>query len=183
VGWRGTLGLAVLTALAAALYLASGPEPLHLPKTTLMGEPRYIDPNKPVTHLLDFDAGRVVKIVFGRGDEEVTVTREAGRWHGAANPKPLDDFLSTLADLQKLTTIDANARDLADYGLTIPSRRLGLETSDGGRLSLAIGDRNPPGTAVYVQIGAGGPVALAGALIIWEFDKAFAAVTGRPSPI
>jgi hypothetical protein len=53
----------------------------------------------------------------------------------------------------------------------------------GQQLVLLIGDRNPAATSVYVRVGEDGPVSIAGALLVREFDTAFAAITGRKSPL
>jgi len=181
LGWRGTLVLAALVVIAGAFFLLGPKPPLELPDTTLLGEPRFINPETPSPRLLDFDPAQVESITLGYRDEVVTVARQGDTWRGAADPRPLDDFLRSMQEATRISSIEEQS-PLADFGLDTPARRVLLERTHGPSVVLLIGDRNPAGTSVYVRAGEG-PVAIAGALIQWEFDKAFSAVTGRKSPL
>lgn len=181
MGWRGTAALAILVALAAAAFFLSEPPPPPLPDTTLLGEPRYVRQETPSPRVMDFDPASVVEITLGLGDEVVTVERLGTGWRGAADARHLDDFLGSLRDAAVISNLEGEGT-LEDFGLDAPNRRILLGTEEGRSLLLFIGERNPAGTAVYVRT-ADGPVSLAGALLLWEFDKAFAGITGRKGPL
>ena len=176
MGWRGTLILAILVAGAATAFLLSPVPPDELPDTTLLGEPRYRDPEEPSTPLLEFAPDEIARFTLGYGDEVVSVAREGTQWRGAADDRNLGDFLAYVSQTKLLSTVDQG--ELAEFGLDAPERRILLERKAGDPLVLLIGERTPAGTSVYVR-RPDGPVVITGALIVWEFDKAFAAVTGR----
>jgi hypothetical protein len=84
----------------------------------------------------------------------------------------LDDLLVNLLDLSEIMTADVAKQDLADHGLDPPQAIVDLERTGGDTISVRIGNRNPPATAVYVQVGPSDHVTLTGALILWEIEKA-----------
>lgn len=181
MGWRGTVVLAILVALAATTFLLSERPAPQLPDSTLLGEPRFLQQETPSPRLIEFNPADVSQITLGFGDEVVTVERLGTTWRGAADARHLDDFLNAVRDATVISTFEGEGQ-LEDYGLDAPMRRVLLHTDRGDPIVLYVGERNPAGTAVYVRTDDG-PVSLAGALLVWEFDKAFAAVTGRRSPL
>jgi hypothetical protein len=90
----------------------------------------------------------------------------------------LDGFLETLAGLTRLVVIDGADANLAEFGLAPP--RAVVTIRDGRLLSLAIGDRNPPLTALYVQIFPEANITLVGSVLLWEFDKLVALSKTQP---
>lgn len=177
MGWRGTVVLALLVLVAGAALWFSPQAPEPLSDSTLLGEPRFVKPDADVAKLVEFDPAEVEKITLGFHDEVVTVARDGDRWRGAADDRNLGDFLDALAATSVISTIDEQ-RNLADFGLDAPTRRILLDRRNGEPVVVLMGERNPAVTAVYVRLGDG-PVSIAGALLVWEFDKAFAAITGR----
>ena len=179
MGARGTLVLALLVvAIGAYLWLEEAPPPrAGRSPETLLGEPRGVDPNQPVRRILDFQPADVVAIRLERNGTSRDTERSGDVWSKAANPAAIKDSLQNLAQLVVLMDIPADATDLAHYGLAPPRGVLQLQvTGRSTPLVLQIGDRNPSVTGVYVRLGANGPVVLAGALVAWEFDKAFRAL-------
>jgi hypothetical protein len=181
MGWRGTVVLALCVLLAALAFFLGDDPRAPLPSTTLLGEPRFVREETPSPRILDFDPADVARITLGFGDEVVSVERLGSGWRGAADARHLGDFLASLREATVISSLEGEG-ELADYGLDAPKRRILLEGDDGARVMLFIGERNPAGTAVYVRPGDG-PVSMAGALVLWEFDKAFAAITGRKAPL
>jgi hypothetical protein len=103
--------------------------------------------------------------------------RSGDTWSKTANPATIKDFLTNLAQLAVLMDIPAGTTSLRDYGLDPPRSVVQLQISGRSTpLVLQIGDRNPSVTGVYVRLAEDGPVVLAGALVAWEFDKAFQAL-------
>ena len=180
MSWRGTLILAVLVLVAGGAFYLSPKPPDQLPNDTLLGEPRYVRDTTPSPHLLDFTPADVSNITLGYRDEVVTVARQGDTWRGAADPRPLGDFLDALQQASVISPVEGDT-PLADFGLDTPARRILLE-GKGKPVVLLIGDRNPASTSVYARVGDG-PVLLVGALVVREFDKTFAAVTGRKGPL
>jgi hypothetical protein len=81
----------------------------------------------------------------------------------------LDGFLETLAGLTRLVVIDEPDVSRAEFGLD-PARAVVTMRGDK-EIALAIGDRNPPLTALYVQVLPKANIVLVGAVLLWEFDK------------
>ena len=179
MGGRGTLILALLILVCGALvwFEEERRDGSARPPETLLGEPRGVDPNQPVRHLIEFTPAAIVSV---RLEHDGTV-REAERagetWPATSNPGAIADFLQNLSQLAILMDIPAGEGDLRDYGLNPPQSVIRLQVRGQTKpLILQVGDRNPSVTGVYVRLGENGPVLLAGALVAWEFDKAFRAL-------
>ena len=173
---RGTLVLALLVAVSG-LYLWFD--------VVRPAEPATPDPASKAPGLATPGAEPLLALV----PEQVTsvrlrqgaTTREAqrrtGRWSPDRANGLLDDFLRSLAGLPVLHEIPAAGGDLGDYGLAPPHGTIELRTADGTDVEvLEVGDRNPPGSAVYVRLVNRGRVVLAGALVRHDFDRTFAAL-------
>lgn len=90
----------------------------------------------------------------------------------------LDGFLETLAGLTRLVVIDGPGESPADFGLAPPRAVVTLHGDTD--LAIAIGDRNPPLTALYVQVLPRTNIVLVGAVLLWEFDKLAALARTQP---
>jgi uncharacterized protein DUF4340 len=179
MGVRGTLILALLiAAVGAYVWFEEAPSAAPGRSTdTLLGEPKAFDPNQPVRHLLEYQPADVSSIRLERGGQMRTTERSGETWTATSNPAAIADFLANLAQLAVVMDIPAGTAELRDYGLDPPQSVVRLQTrSQRTPMVLQIGDRNPSVTGVYVRIGEDGPVLLAGALVTWEFDKAFRAL-------
>jgi hypothetical protein len=175
MGVRGTLILALLTLVVGALvWLEEVPrDGTSRPPDTLLGEPRA---DQQVRHLLEFTPADILSVQLERGDMSRQARRSGATW-STANPAAVDDFLENLSQLGVLMDIPAGEGDLPDYGLNPPQSVIRLQVRGQMKpLILQVGDRNPSVTGVYVRLGEKGPVLLAGALVAWEFDKAFRAL-------
>jgi hypothetical protein len=127
--------------------------------------------------LLVFDPKRVRVIdVVPRGGMPYAFVRKDSTWtltRGDVSVEVpsdrLDGFLQTLAGLTRLVVIDDPNLNRAEFGLA-PPRAL-ITVRDGEVHSIALGDRNPPLTALYVQVMPSSNIELVGAVLLWEFDK------------
>ncbi|MFI5396855.1 MAG: DUF4340 domain-containing protein [Candidatus Binatia bacterium] len=177
MGWRGTVILALLV-LALGTYLWFEPAPprdLSRPDE-VAGEVPTREPTKAMSPLLDFTAADVAGIRFERGGRALETERAGGNWQETEPPGAIEDFLRTLGQMSRLAEMPTTGAELKDYGLQQPRETLQLRLRHQAEpLVLQIGDHNPATTGVYVRVG-NGPVLLAGALLDWEFDKAFKAV-------
>ena len=179
MGARGTLALALLIVIVGAVvwFEEAPPEAPGRSTETLLGEPKAVDPNQPVRHLLDFNPADVVKVQLEHAGVTRMTERSVNGWTATSNPNAINDFLANLAQLGVLMDIPAGATELRDYGLDPPQSVVQLQTRGQPKpLVLQIGDRNPSVTGAYVRVGESGPTLLAGALIVWEFEKAFRAL-------
>lgn len=183
MGWRGTALLALVIVVVGAYFWFEETPPDHpgAPRA-LFGEPPPKEPSKPVQQLLDFKPADVIGVQLEHDGETRQIERSEGNWQVKADSRAVDDFLGDLAQLGVLTEIAAGAGELKDYGLEPPKSVLRLRLRGHAvPLVLQIGNHNPATTGVYVRIGESGPVALAGALVAWEFDKAFRALQSAPA--
>ena len=176
MGARGTLVLALLLIVVGAFVWFEEPPPEGPGRSTatLLGEPKSVDPNQPVRNLLDFQPADVVGVQLERDGSIREINRPGDTWTTASNATAIDDFLQNLAQLPVIAEIPAGAAELRDFGLEPPQGVVRLQRrGQTAPLVLQLGDRNPSVTGVYARIGVDGPVVLAGALVAWEFDKAF----------
>jgi len=176
MGWRSTAALAA-TAVVLGIYLwFEKPPGTGAPRSAdMLGEPRR-QPTAPVQPLLKFTPAEVTGIRLEHGGRTVEAERRGGGWRNTEPPGAIDDFLHNLEQLAILSEIPATAGDLKDFGLLPAQSILQLRVGDRKPLVLQIGDRNPATTGVYVRVGDG-PVVLAGALVEWEIEKAFRALS------
>jgi len=180
VGWRGTLVLAVLV-IAAGVYVwfenAGGRPDLSA------GAPPVGVPTREPTHAFDpvltVAPADISRVTLQRDGEQRVSQRQNARWTGVSPADAVDEFLANLTQLGVLATIPAGDTELGDYGLAPPHAVVELSRADGRATTLQIGDRNPATTGVYVRRD-GGKVMLAGALLDWEVDKLFKALSGPP---
>lgn len=178
MGWRGTVGLSALLLLVgvyAYFDAISGEQEVSL--QSLLRELRPTPLGQDAPKLLDYDPEEIEAIRLRRGDLDLRVERRDGKWINASRPDTLDDLLVNLLALAEIMTTDVPKEKLADHGLDPPQAFVDLERTDGSRISLRIGHRNPPATAVYVQVSPSERVTLTGALILWEVEKAIDAAT------
>jgi len=134
----------------------------------------------PVRPFFAFQPDDVVRVQLQQGD----TTRAAVRTASGGWPAPaITDLLGALANLGVLVEISSETDAAAQYGLRPPRSVVTIYQSGGASpLVLRLGDRNPPTTGVYVQVGIDGQIGLAGALVEWEFEKAFRALGSPPAP-
>jgi hypothetical protein len=113
---------------------------------------------------------------------EARLTRGAGGEWALSGPgitggrtidgETVEAFLDVVRRVPRLTQfVDP---DLSAFGLAPPRGRVAIR--DGGETTLAIGDRNPPLTALYIQVMPAPDVVLVGSLVLWEFDRLVGAV-------
>ncbi len=134
-------------------------------------------PERGGERLIDLDPKRVrVVDVVPREGAPYTFTRTHQTWtmnrqgHEVEVPSDrLDGFLETLSGMTRLVVIDAAEAPRSEFGLEPP--RAIVTIRDGRVTSIALGDRNPPLTALYVQVLPEANIALVGSVLLWEFDK------------
>jgi hypothetical protein len=173
MGWRGTLVLSALLLIVgvyAYFDAISGEQDVSL--QSLLRELRPTPPGQDAPSLLHYEPTEITGMRIRRGDLDLRVQRREGKWVNASRPDALDDLLVNLLDLSEIMTADVAKQDLADHGLDPPQAIVDLERTGGDTISVRIGNRNPPATAVYVQVGPSDHVTLTGALILWEIEKA-----------
>lgn len=178
MGWRGTLILTLALAAAGfALYREIAADQHALSWQSVIEGQSAAPPGDQITHLLSFDPATVTAVTLRRGSQEWHTERRAGGWSGVAQPGAIDDFVTNVHELAEIMPIDVPTDELAAQGLAPPEGVIELQRRDQPPLVLYLGRHNPPATAVYARLGAGGRVVLTGALALWEFDKAIRALS------
>jgi hypothetical protein len=166
--------------LVIGTYLWFEEVPSKEPQSTrnLLGEPLFLPATQPpIQHFFEFSPRDIIEVRLQHEGETRTARRQDDHWMGTSNPGAIDDFLHSIATLGVVMNISAQPTNLHDYGLEPPRSVIALGLRSGAQpLVLQIGDRNPSTTGVYIRTGENGPLALAGALVAWEFEKAFRAL-------
>lgn len=182
MGWRGTvLLLAVVVAATLFLYYDVNGGRRDGSWSAIFAEPQDTPPADQITHLVALDAASVTAIRVRSGDREWQATRTADGWSGVGRSSDVDEFLRDVGELAEILPIEIGPDTLRDHGLDPPQGSIELLRRDAPPLLLLIGSRNPPATGVYVRVGADGPVALTGALLLWDVEKFQRAAT-TPTP-
>jgi len=178
-GVRGTLVLALLVAVGAGILLYEGaPDRPGRPSQDPLGPPAGADSPEKVLPLLSFKPADITEVVL-RSDGQVRVAkRQGGKWPETMPAGAVSDFLHNLSGLGELMRLDTSPDQLRECGLAPPQAEIELHRQHGEPLVLLLGEHNPAATGAYVRVGRNGHVALAGALILWEFDKAYKALGG-----
>jgi hypothetical protein len=94
-----------------------------------------------------------------RGDQPTTIVFDkAGKWQ-ITQPKPLpadalaiSELTTTTSKLDSERLVDANATDLASYGLAPPLLQVSIKQKDGKTSKLLIGENTPAPGAVYAKL-------------------------------
>jgi hypothetical protein len=171
MGWRGTIALALVLALAGAYaYVDIASQKEEISWESVLGPARPTPPGQGNRRILSFRPEDVEAIRLSRDGEEIEIERSGGSWSGVGRPQAIDDFLVNLLELNEILVVDA-AAELADHGLDPPRGSIRLQRRGSPPVEIRIGARNPPATGVYVQIDGRPEVILTGALILWEMEK------------
>lgn len=172
MGWRGTLLLfAVVAAGAWLLYRDVNAGRDQRSWQAVFEEPQEVAPADQVKRLLDFDPAAVSAVRVRLGEQEWHAARAGDGWSGAGRDTDMEAFLRDLAGLAEIMPIELGADTLREHGLDPPQGSVELQRRDQPPLLILIGARNPPATGVYVRVGADGPAALTGALLLWDLEK------------
>lgn len=131
------------------------------------GGERLIDLDPKLVRMVDVLPREGAPYAFTRKHQTWTMSTQ-GREVEVPSDR-LDGFLETLSGLTRLVVIDAAEAPRSDFGLDPP--RAIVTIRDGRVRSIALGDRNPPLTALYVQVLPEANIALVGSVLLWEFDK------------
>jgi len=122
---------------------------------------------------------QVKQIDIKKKDGDTTSVRfnEKGKWDITA-PKPMSAdptaISSLTADLTKLNSdrlVDANATDLASYGLQPPQLEVDVTAKDGKVTKLLLGERTPTETSVYAKLAGDPRLFTVAASHLATFDK------------
>jgi hypothetical protein len=182
---RGTAILAIAVIIVGTyVWFEGAPSKRPAYSRSLLGEPLQVPPTQEIHHFFTFRPADVVEVRLQHEGEVRVTERRKGSWANLERPAVIDDFLNNINKLGTIAEISADPGKLLEFGLQPPRSILELRVrGSSAPLVLLIGDRNPATTGVYVRTGPDGPIALAGALLTWEFDKAFRALgEGRPTP-
>lgn len=169
--------LAVATVVLAVVAAAMALPRLAPPAPTREGDLLFSFEPRRVRTVEVLVRGRKGSYEFSRRDRTWTLRGPGGGVEEVPADR-LDGFLDTLAGLTRLVEISGPEIHLADFGLE-PARAV-VTVRDGRGFMFAIGDRNPPLTALYVQVLPSTNIVLVGSVLLWEFDKLAALIKTLP---
>jgi len=173
---RGTLILvAILALLGAYVYFFElRKPPAEKPSSTVI--------------VLNIPAEDVTGIEVKSEDGESVIAREpGGEWRvlkpeeKEADQTRVNQVLKRLGPL-KATRVLTDSVDLAAFGLSEPRARITLKLRDGSERRLLVGEKNPAGTAYYVQVEGQKEVYLAYVSPINELKRLVTEPPYKPTP-
>ncbi len=169
---RSTLACWTAAALLGAYYVAfeRRPEP-----------PSELQASRE--KVLDVYSDEVTAVTLRREGREIRCERKDKRWQivqppGAKIPPDLvSALIESLTDKQEAEQIsDApKPEDLQAFGLTETAPQVEIELSNGKKLAVKLGARNPPQTAIYAQTSSSRRVLLVGVNVQYYADLLYAA--------
>ncbi len=168
--WRSTAVYWLLFVVLAAFYatVEQRPEP---PSEAKLARKK----------VFDAFAEDVQAVVLRGGGKEVRAERKDKRWtvvkpEGAkAAPDLIATLVENLTEKQEAEEMDStpSAEDIKGYGLTDDAIVVELEMKDGKKVSIKLGARNPPQTAIYAQSSITPRVLLIGLNVQYYTDLLF----------
>ncbi len=170
--WRKTITYWALFFVLAGYYWVAERRPAPPPETAIKRET-----------ILDVFADEVKSVTFRREGLSVRCEIVEKRWRivdpkGAVVPADLiSTLVDTLTEKQESEVVaDAPQGDaLAAFGLDHPTALIDFEMSDGRKLAVEVGARNPTRTAVYARTGTSPRVLLVGLNVQYYSDLIFEA--------
>jgi hypothetical protein len=173
---RRLLVLAALAVVLSAVAALTALPKLAPPAPTQIGERVFhFDPKRVRAVELSL-RGRKGQFKFIRRDATWTLYGPEGSVEVPADR--LDGFLETMSGLTRLVEIAGPEIAPTDFGLDPP--RAVVTLRDGRTSMLAVGDRNPPLTALYVQVLPSPTIVLVGSVLLWDLDKLIALTKTLP---
>jgi hypothetical protein len=173
MGWRGTLAALGLLLISAAGYFC-----IEAPTAKLGDLANRSGPE--VTPLIPYALADIEAIALSLEGDTRTATRRGNGWIGCDRPEMLDDLILDLGRLGALSEIDAAPAELNTFGLDPPRGTMQIHTQ-ARVLTIEVGSRNPSTTGVYLRFPEANRIVLAGALVAWQFENAFRALTPGPA--
>jgi hypothetical protein len=165
------LAVALLLASATLYWDAKRDQPGGVWQAVLGGRPTP-RPGGVTTPLLTIDPAAVVAVALERDGRVLHTSRSADGWSGVMHAAAVDDFLRELGEQAEIMHIESFAPDeLIAHGLDPPQATVELQRRGQPPIVVLIGKRNPAGTAIYVRLGARGPIALTGSLLLWNLNE------------
>ncbi|MBI3784049.1 MAG: DUF4340 domain-containing protein [Deltaproteobacteria bacterium] len=179
MGARGTVIATAILLIVAVIFWFDTPSSSPPSRPGILSDEQTSQAQgSPGPKLVNFEASLVIDLRLTLRNETRTTAREGGVWTNTERRSLVDDFINDLTTLRTIGDISVEAGDLASFGLKPPQAIVEARLRDSDApTTLLIGARNPSATAVYVQMGEGGKVYLAGALIEWELEKCFQTLT------
>jgi hypothetical protein len=131
----------------------------------------------------------VTAVTLRREGKEIHCEKREKRWQvvrpeGAKAPADLVAALvENLTDRQEAEEMQVSPKpeDLAAFGLTDSSQTLEFQVTDGRKLVVKLGSRNPPQTAVYAQTSISPRVLLIGVNVQYYTDLLYEAGARAPA--
>jgi len=174
--WKSTVTYWLLAALFGSYYLVVEKRPAPKSEMQLARE-----------RVLNVYSDDIKGLTLKREDKEIRCEVKDKRWQivkpeGAKVPPDLVAALvENLTDKQEAEEINAAPKpeDLVAFGFTEHSPVVELETKDGTKLSVTLGSRNPPQTAIYAKTSVAPRVLLVGVNVQYYTDLLYEAGTTK----
>jgi uncharacterized protein DUF4340 len=170
--WKSTVAYWTLAAIFGAYYLVVEHRPAPPSEIQLARE-----------KVLGIFADDVSSLTLVRDGKAIRCELRDKRWQiveppaAKVPPDLIRALIENLTDKQEAEEIDANPKpeDLAAFGFGDASPRIDVETKDGQKMSVTLGARNPPQTAIYAKTSLAPRVLLVGVNVQYYADLLYEA--------
>ncbi len=124
------------------------------------------------------DSAAIQQIDLTSPEQHITAVRSGDKEWRITVPRPLDAdsdelnrIASSAADMSRESVLDANATDLARFGLNPAQVSLHFKTKDGKDYSIRFGNNNPTGSSTYGALEGKNEVFLVANYVASTFKK------------
>jgi hypothetical protein len=177
--WKSTVTYWLLAALFGSYYLVVEKRPEPRTEMQLARE-----------RVLNVYSDDIAGLTLKRDGKEIRCEVKDKRWvmvkpEGAKVPPDLVAALvENLTDKQEAEEINATPKpeDLVAFGFSDKSTVIDLDTKEGTKLSITLGARNPPQTAIYAKTSVTPRVLLVGVNVQYYTELLYEAGLAKPPP-
>ncbi|HUE38770.1 MAG TPA: DUF4340 domain-containing protein [Candidatus Binatia bacterium] len=170
--WRNTLLCWLVAAILAGYYVVVERRPA--PPSEMQRDREKV---------LNVFSDEVAALTLRRDGKEIRCEKKDKRWtvvkpeNRKVPPDLISALIENLTDKQEAEAINEAPKpeDLEAFGLTTTSSMVEIEMKDGRKMTVKLGARNPPQTAIYAQTSNSPRVLLIGVNIQYYADLLYEA--------
>ena len=165
--FKGTIGMMVALLVLGVYYFF----------VDLPAEQKKAQEKEIAEKVFPFKITNIKEFSLSKEDQIITLLQNSNKMWGLSQPlkavgdiQVIENFLTNIANLEKLRIVDSNPEILSQYGLETPSFKVNLKFDDDKEETLLLGDESAIGGSIYLKLESN-PAVLLAATSKTKFDK------------
>jgi len=165
--FKGTTGMMVALLILGIYYFF----------VDLPAEQKKVQEKEIAGKVFPFKTTNIKEFSLRKEDQTITLLQNSNKIWGLSQPlkavadiQVTENFLTNLANLEKLRIVASNPKILSQYGLETPSFKVNLKFKDDKEETLLLGDESAIGGSIYLKLESS-PAVLLAATSKTKFDK------------